>query len=165
MTRRTGHCSVFLENFQPRFYWDHYFWWVIIVILLDDCWNHAVEVRLQIEISISMIFITITHQLHFFPARPMEQRKLIELRDGQSKRPPVCVLLTAWKIYTVHEGTNLPNWLLYQNHLHSHAQGGGTNYKVLTFGMESLGWEYSWATGKQNSNMARPSVNTEDSFP
>lgn len=92
-------------------------------------------VRLQIEIAISVICISITHQLH---SLPVEQQKLIELCDGQSKGPPVCVLLTAWKIYTVREGTNLPNWLLHQNHLHSHAQGGGTNYKVLTHGMESF---------------------------
>lgn len=137
MRKRTRHSTVFYR-IQPRFYWDHYLWWVIIVILLKAYWNHAVEVRRQIEIAISVICITIAHQLHFFYVLPVEQRKLIELRDGQHKGPSVCVLLTAWKIYTVHGGTNLPNWLLYQNHLHSHAQGSETNYKVLTRGMESF---------------------------
>lgn len=137
MRKRTRHSTVFYR-IQPRFYWDHYLWWVIIVILLKAYWNHAVEVRRQIEIAISVICITTAHQLHFFYVLPVEQRKLIELRDGQRKGPSVCVLLTAWKIYTVHGGTNLPNWLLHQNHLHSHAQGSETNYKVLTRGMESF---------------------------
>lgn len=107
MTRRTWHCKIYCK-IQARFYWDHYLWWLMTVILLKVCWNHAVEVRLQIEIVISVICITIAHQLHVFHALPVEQHKLIKLCDGHNKGAPVCVSDSMKNIYSAWRRKSCP---------------------------------------------------------